>query len=294
MNIVVVGGRGFIGRPLVEKLKQNHEVETWDLPDVDIRFPDSFSERLKNIRPDAVIHLAGLLGNVSSDNVREIFETNFGGTLNVLEACRRAGVKKFVFASSLTVHGSNDPKSPNTLNSPFRPIHAYGASKAAGEFALQEYARRFGMSAVALRPTIVLGDTPTPNAAVEFIRSLLRGEDIVIYGTGEHEREWIWIDDVAEGFCRALEFCMNAAPGYYPFFLSGNRIAMRDLAQMCTRRLGGKIKFVESTAKTFTLTCDIQESNARLGWSPTIDLDAIIERLIVIERSKFVQAPRTL
>lgn len=285
-RILLTGASGFIGRYLAPVLSRDYEVVGRSLPEFDVRDSASARAVVAEVRPDAIVHLAGLLGNVSSENIRELFETNFVGTLNMLEACRMAGAKTFVLASSLTVHGSNDPVRPNALDAPFRPIHAYGASKAAAEFALQEYALRFSMTTVAMRPTIVLGDTAMPNAASEFVASLLRGEGAAIYGTGEHEREWVWVDDVASGFHRGLEFARSAAPGYYPFFLSGNRVAMRDLARLCAEKIGGHARFLPSSAKAFTLTADTAASDAALGWRPVVTLPEMIERLIAIQRAK--------
>lgn len=284
-RVAVIGGRGFIGNRVAALLAPMYELDIWDLPEGDIRRPEIIGEKVSSFRPEAVVNFAGILGGVGSENVRDLFETNFVGTLNLLEACRIAGVPAFVFASSLTVHGMNAPDQPRTLASPFNPIHAYGASKAASEYAMQEYARRFGMTAIALRPTMVLGDTATPHAPIEFIKGLLRGEEPVIFGTGEHEREWVWIDDVASGFVRALEFS-RTAQGFHPFFLSGNRVRMRDLAQRCADRLGGRIRFEPSGAKAFTLTADTAESDAALGWRATTDIPTMVERLIDIQRAK--------
>ncbi|MBI4132345.1 MAG: NAD-dependent epimerase/dehydratase family protein [Candidatus Sungbacteria bacterium] len=286
MNIIVVGGRGFIGRPLVEQLRPDHQVEVWDLPEVDIRRPASFSQRLEQSRPDMVVNLAAVLGTMYSKNAYEIFETNALGNLNLVQSCAEHGVRRYVFASSLTVHGENAIGDPRTVNSPFHPKHAYSASKAAAEYCLMQYAKLHAMSIVTVRPVSILGDTYMNHAPVDFVQTLLRDDTIKLFGTGTHEREWLWIDDCAEGFLRAVDFSAAAAPGYHPVFLSGNRISMKDLAEKCISRLGGRMEFVKPTAQAFTLTCDTADSDARLGWRATTGIDAMLDRLIPIQRSK--------
>ncbi|OHA10152.1 MAG: hypothetical protein A3A44_01420 [Candidatus Sungbacteria bacterium RIFCSPLOWO2_01_FULL_60_25] len=280
VKIAIAGGNGFIGTPLAKRLRADgHEVQVWDLPDFDILDRGSIDKHLESFEPECVVNLAAVLGGMNARNIREIFGVNFIGNLNLADAAAAVGVKRFVFASSLTVHGSNDPAHPVSLASPFNPRHAYGASKAASEFALREYAKQ-GMTVVALRPTIILGDTKIDHAPIDFIKTILQGGEIEIFGTGEHEREWIWIDDAVDGFARAIAFIAAADSGYYPFFLSANRIRMKDLAERVAARLGGKVKFVPSQAQAFTLTADMAESAARLGWSASHDINAMIELLI--------------
>ncbi len=289
MKIVIAGGRGFVGRGLAERLRAGHAVAVWDLPEVNLLDSASFSPQLDQFRPDLVVNLAAVLGGVHSKNVGEIFATNFGGNLNLLEQCAASGVQRYVFASSLTVHGSNPPGQPCALESPFNPKHAYGASKAAAELSLMQYAKHFGMAVVALRPTLVLGDTPVAHAPIDFLRTLLDGRRIEIFGDGTHEREWIWIDDAVDGFVKAVDFCGRSQPGYNPFFLGGNRIAMRDLALTCAAQLSkgtDSVQTVNSPEQAFTLTCDHAETKRILGWEPRWDLDAMIRALIRILSSK--------
>lgn len=286
MKIVIVGGNGFVGRPLGAGLAERYAVEFWDLPEVDVCDRAALAKRLGESAPDVVVNLAAVLGGVNSKNVSEILEVNFWGNQQVVEACREQGVRRFVFASSLTVHGENERGRHQTLNSPFRPKHAYGVSKAAAELALMQYARLFNMSIVTLRPTMILGDTAVSHAPIEFISSLLAGKDIEIFGTGEHEREWLWIDDAVDGFARAAEFAATAEAGYYPFFLTANRIAMADLAEKCAKRLGGKVRYAASEARAFTLTSDPSETEQQLVWRPRFDIDAMIEKLIPIVKNR--------
>jgi UDP-glucose 4-epimerase len=286
VNVVIAGGRGFIGRGLVERLRGRYTVVVWDLPDVDLLDAASLAGAFTRFQPDLVVNLAATLGGMHAKNLGEIFTTNFCGNLNLVERSAARGVKRYVFASSLTVHGSNRPQEPCTATTPFSPKHAYGASKAAAEYSLMQYAAAFGMTVVTLRPTLVLGESPLRHAPAEFIQTLLGGGRIEIFGAGTHEREWLWIDDAVEGFARAIDFCVQAEPGYYPFFLGGNRISMRDLAFRCAAQLGKgteSVRFADSRAQAFTLTCDAAESERILGWRPRRDLDAIIRSLIEIQ-----------
>ena len=285
MKIALLGAKGFIGRPLVAAVRAHHELQAWDLPDVDILDQKGIIEHLRAFAPDVVVNLAAVLGGMNSKNVSEILTVNFWGNHGLVETCRELGIRRFVFASSLTVHGENDRDHPQSPDAPFRPKHPYAASKAAAEFALMQYAK-LGMTVVALRPTLILGDTPVNHAPIEFISSLLAGKDIELYGMGDHEREWIWIDDAVDGFSRAVELATHAEPGYYPFFLSGNRISMRDLAEKCAKRLNGTVRLVPSNAKAFTLTADASETERVLGWRPTFDIDAMIEKLIPIVKQR--------
>jgi UDP-glucuronate 4-epimerase len=210
------------------------------------------------------------------------------GNLKVLYAARDAGIKNYIFTSSITVHGGNDVGKHQTRLSSFNPKHGYSASKAAAEFSMMQFLKEApDMKIVTVRPTMVLGKgTYMPHAPSEFIKTILSGKDIEIYGEGLHEREWIWVDDVAEGLLKACEFAEVAKPGYYPFFLSGNRISMRDLAEKVVAKLGGKVVFTPSTIQAFTLTSDGSESQEMLKWAPKHTMDMMLDELIEILKAE--------
>lgn len=287
MKLTIFGGQGFIGKVLQEKAKKLHDVSVFDLTKEDIRKPDTFKNYLEEIKPDIVINLAAILGTMkSSPSVEDLFETNTMGNLRLIKAVYDVGIKNYVFASSMTVHGENKIGEHHKRFSSFNPKQAYAASKASAEFGMMQFLKEAPeLKTVTVRPTMVLGKgTYLPHAPIEFVKTALLGKDIEIYGEGSHEREWIWIDDVVEGILKSVDFGISAKPGYYPFFLSHNRISMRDLAKKVAERLGTKVIFTPSTNQAFTLTADSAESQSILGWSPQKNMDDIISELLEIFR----------
>jgi UDP-glucuronate 4-epimerase len=287
MKIALFGGKGFIGKALRERLGQGHTVVVFDQPEFDIRDEHTFAPALAHEKPDAVINLAAILGTMKeSPSIESLFDTNVQANLKLATAARSAGVKVYVFASSMTVHGENQIDQHQTRLSVFNPKHGYSASKAAAEYSLMQFAKEApDMKLIAVRPTMVLGKgTYLPHAPIEFVKTILSGKNIELYGEGRHEREWIWLDDVTYGMQRAAEFGVTAKPGYHPFFLSGNRISMRDLAEKVAAQLGGKVTITPSTSQAFTLTADSTDSYELLGWKPSIDIDAMIEKIIEFEK----------
>ncbi|MDP3956376.1 MAG: NAD(P)-dependent oxidoreductase [bacterium] len=288
MKIIIFGGRGFIGKALEEKIRTgSHEIAVFDLPSEDIQKPETFQNRLLSEHADVVINLAAILGGMKGGpTIQDLFEVNVMGNLKLLKSSYDAGIRNYVFISSLTVHGENNIGDHKKITSPFNPKHGYGASKSAAEFSMMQFLKEApDMKIVTVRLTMVLGkDTNLPHAPIEYIKAILAGRDIEMYGEGRHEREWLWIDDAAEGIVRAAEYGASASPGYHPFFLSCNRIAMRDLAEKIAKKLGGKVVFTPSTTQSFTLTSDASETKKILNWLPKNNIDDIIDKLIVLSR----------
>lgn len=290
MNIVIFGGKGFIGTVLTQKAEESgHTVRVFDLTTEDIRNPGTFVDELRAAKPDVVINLAAILGTMKqAPSIQDLFETNVMGNLKVLRASYDAGVRNYVFVSSMTVHGENKIGDHRERLSPFNPKHGYSASKAAAEFSMMQFLKEAPeVKIVTVRPTMVLGaGTYLPHAPIEFIKTVLAGKDIELFGEGKHEREWVWLHDVATGILKAVEYGVSAQPGYSPFFLSAARIAMGDLAARIAQKLGGKVTFVPSTAQAFTLTSNYAESQSLLGWHPQETMDSMIDRLITILRDQ--------
>lgn len=279
MRIAVFGSRGFIGKEFVKNAPPEHELFLFNRPEGDVQKPELFKEKLKEVQPDIVVNLAALIGTLlSSASVREMFATNTTGALNVAYAACEAGAKSYIYTSSTVVHGENEKGKHHSRFDGFAPKHQYSASKAAAEYALGQLAKeQKDMNIITLRPPMVIGEgTEIPLPPIEFVRDVLNGKEIQIFSEGLHEREYVSVADVALGIWKAIEWSITAEKKYHPFFLTGNRTSMRDLAEKVVKKFGGKVVFVPKTVQTFSLTTDPVDSKRLFGWEVEDDLDAIL------------------
>jgi nucleoside-diphosphate-sugar epimerase len=282
-KILVTGGSGFLGTYLVPLLRSPHEVIVTDRGELDVRDISEVHRVISRHRPDLVCHLAALCGAAPSrENPPEYHAVNALGTVNVLEACRRAGVKQFLFTSSLTVHGASPD--PVDEDSPFAPRHPYAASKVAAEFAVRDYSQHFGIRSIIMRPTLVVGEGSKELHAVgDFVLKALRDEEIVLFGGGEHRRDFVHPRDVAAAMVLAVDRLDRMPDASYEVFhiSQGQALSVRELAERTIRLVGsGRYALGPATNQTFSLYTGIDRAREKLGFEPRIDLDDMIRRLI--------------
>ena len=283
MKIHITGGHGFLGRWIVPLLREAHEVEVTDRESMDVTDLNRVCAALSASRPDMVIHLAALCGaRPSRERPPEFFAVNAQGTVNVLEACRRVGVPRFLLASSLTVHGCGEE--PRDENSPFAPRHPYAVSKIAAEFAALNYCQNFGLAVSVVRPTLVVGENyKEPHAVGDFVATVLRGDDIVLFGDGHHRRDFVHPLDVARGVRLAVERLeLVSADAYDVFHLSsGESFRIVDLADLVIRVVGrGRRVHASASDQSFSFYTRIDRARTVLGYQPSVRTEDIIRRLI--------------
>lgn len=223
LRVLVTGGAGFIGSHLVRELVfRGYEVRILDnlsrgslenVQDVlgsvelvvhDIRDYEAVSKAVSGV--DSVIHLAALTDVEESLREPELYvEVNVIGTLNLARASRR--IDSFIYASSSAVYG--DPvRVPVSENHPVNPKSPYGASKASGELFVTTYSRIYGFRPVVFRLFNVYGPRQSKNysgVVVEFMKRALRGEPLIIYGSGEQTRDFVYVSDVVQAIMCALK-----------------------------------------------------------------------------------------
>jgi UDP-glucuronate 4-epimerase len=212
--IFITGGAGFIGFHLQKQLEGKFDVNAIDLlsPNnkaaifrsknlanlVQNDIASNFLDHL-NIKPDVLIHLAAETGIAGSlTNPDQYFETNLQGTFNVLEQCRKNGVKYIVYASSSSVYSPNQQLMSEESDTKSQ-LSFYGTSKKMSEIMIENYCAQFGLTAIGLRFFTVYGSWTRPDmAAYKFMKNIDKGLPINIYNNGNVFRDFTHVSDIVK------------------------------------------------------------------------------------------------
>jgi UDP-glucose 4-epimerase len=175
-----------------------------ELVEGDVRDVEQFERAAAGC--DVVFHLAAGTGVIPSiEDPFADFDLNARGTLSALWAAQRAGAQRVVFSSSNAPLGAG--AYPAREENPIAPLSPYGASKAAGEAYCSAFHGAYGLDAVAVRFSNAYGPRSAhkSNVIPLFIRRLLAGEELLVYGDGEQTRDFVFVTDLADGLVRAAE-----------------------------------------------------------------------------------------
>ena len=259
---LVTGGAGFIGSHLVDGLledgwsvtvldnfdpfydpaikrrnvQRHREYRAYRLVEGDVR-DDALAELLPGDF-DVVVHLAAKAGvRPSIEQPLAYQDVNVRGTHNLLEFCRRRGIRQFVFASSSSVYGVN-PRVPWREDDPvLLPISPYASTKVSGELLGHVYSRLFGIRFLALRFFTVYGPRQRPDLAIHrFARLMLGGESVPVFGTGETRRDYTYVSDIIAGVRAAMRYTASD----YEVINLGNSsaVTLNELVQMLQHTFG--------------------------------------------------------
>jgi UDP-glucose 4-epimerase len=294
-KVIVTGGAGFIGSHIVEVLRKNgHEAYIMDIIcsakgldaltafksieemdyylDCDIRDFETIEHYFKLLKPEYVIHCAAKARiQPSLANPLETYATNVMGTLNLLEASRRFGVRKFIYSASSSVYGGHT-KLPLRESMESRPLNPYARSKLMAEEAIEQYVKDFGLKAVILRYFNVYGPRqPTEGQYATvigiFLRQLKNGEPFTIVPDGTQRRDFTWVGDVVRANIMNLE---SGKVGNAEIINigSGQNYSILEIADI----IGGKDYprvFIEPRKGEARATlADISKAQRLLGWKP--------------------------
>jgi UDP-glucose 4-epimerase len=298
MRALVTGGAGFIGSHLVDALvERGDRVAVIDnlstgreenlagalaggavLHRGDIRDADAMNELVAREAPEVIFHLAAQI-DVRRSVAEPAFDarTNVEGTVNLLEAARRAGVGRFVFTSTGgAIYGETEhlPTPESELPNPEAP---YGLSKYCGEGYCRLYRRLHGLSTVTLRYGNVYGPRQDPlgeaGVVAIFCGRLKQGQRPVVFGDGTQTRDYVYVGDVVQANLAALEH--PEASGEFNIG-AGVETSVLDLVDVL-RELSGNNDFVPEFAPPrlgeVQRSClDVSRARAELGWSATTNL----------------------
>ncbi len=308
-NYLITGAAGFIGARVAELLlEKGHTVCGVDnLNDAyDIRMKEYRLHSLQAIRGftferldisnreivdrpasiadrpfEAVINLAARAGvRASVENPWAFIETNVLGTLNLLELCRRRGIRKFVLASTSSIYGANAPlPTPESADSD-QPLQPYAASKKGAEVLCHSYHALYGIDVTVVRYFTVYGPAGRPDMSMfRFTKWITEGQPVQVYGDGEQSRGFTYIDDIARGTIAALK-----PLGYEIVNLGGHEvITINALINLIEQTIGKKATLEHhpsNTADMLANQADVTKARQLLDWQPEVGLKDGVKRLV--------------
>ena len=297
-SILITGAAGFIGSNLVDRLLEDGykvvgidnfdpfydrsikernldnaiKVPNFKLIECDIRNRDLIYDCLRNTMPDMVVHLAAKVGiRPSIADPEEYIDVNLNGSLTLLEAMRKLGLKKMIFASSSSVYGNN-LKKPFCEDDPVdNPISPYAASKKAGELMCHTYHHLYNMDIFCLRFFTVYGPRQRPDLVIhKFSDRIMNDQQIPVFGDGTSARDYTFINDIVSG----IRAAMNRVKGFEVINLGGSQTTtLAELIGMIENAIGKKavLERHERQAGDVDITlADISKAKSMLDYSPSV------------------------
>ncbi|KAM0721626.1 hypothetical protein Q7P37_002551 [Cladosporium fusiforme] len=259
-RVLITGGGGFLGRAMVQELKNRHPLWKIDALDIkapdgdtqqaldkfiqaDIRSKDSVDAAFSNYHPDLVVHTAGIVPSrlnrysTKEEDWQRVKAVNYDGTINVLRATMASGCERFVYTSSVTAiidDLDHDYLNMNEATPTGLATLHYGKSKGMAEaFVMSPSHAQAGLKACALRPCTIIG--PDDTEVISLIYDLIaKGETHFIIGDGHNIYDWMYIDNAVHAHILAIEnvltgpqtavgetfFITNQEPAYFWDFLA--------------------------------------------------------------------------
>lgn len=297
MRIVITGGAGFIGSNFVHQMLEEHgsdefvvldkltyagnlrNLET-PLADPQVKFvkldisDPAVSEYVQSC--DAVVHFAAESHvDRSIEDATPFVRANVEGTWRLIDACRHAGVSRFVHVSTDEVYGSLGPGEKSTETSPLAPTSPYAASKAASDLMVLAAVKTHGFPAIITRCTNNYGPYQFPEKFIPLmISQAIANEALPVYGDGRNIRDWIHVSD----HCRALDLILRKGTEGAIYNIGGgcemeNLTVARSILRILNRP-ESLLKFVADRPahdRRYALACD--KLKEQLGWEPECEFD---------------------
>lgn len=302
MKVFITGGAGFIGSHLADRLLEvGAEVRILDdlstgkrenLPDHDalefiegdIRDTEMVSRCLEGI--DAVVHLAAIASvQASIDDPIRTHQVNFDGTLNLLEASRRTGIKRFLYACSAAVYG-DAASVPVSENVALNPLSPYAVDKLTGEYYLLHYHRKHGLAATSFRFFNIYGPRQDPSSPYSgvisiFVSRLQRNRPVTLFGDGSQTRDFVYVADLADLLARTV-YGLDGVGGVFNVG-TGMRYSLLQLLDYLEKLSGKKIVRQHEAARLGDIqhSCaDVSRLKRVFGSAPATPFDQGLKKLL--------------
>ena len=285
MRVLVTGGAGFIGSRLVKKLSDaGHDVISVDNAVDEKKFIEQdyccldlsnykHLAKLRNIIDgvDIVYHLAAKKDlQASFNSAISYHNTNVVATLNLLELCRDAGVKRFVLASTCAVYGETSATGIYKEKTATEPLNPYGLQKLTAEKYCQIYSKHHGVDCVSLRYFNVFGTGTNEGVIPILLNQHKNKKDLTIFGTGEHSRDFVHVDDVVDATILAGEHNVEHNGDVFNV-ASGDCVSINEIAfSICGT--DKKIKRLPAQPEAAFVRGNISKIKRVLKWKPKTDV----------------------
>ncbi len=300
-NVLVTGGAGFIGSHLVDALlargdfvrvldnfstgqRENLDLSSprLELVDGDLTDVEAVGQAVRDV--ELVFHEAALASVPASvDRPLDTHAACATGTLNLLDAARRAGAQRLVYAASSAAYGDQPTSSKRESDLP-APISPYGAAKLAAEYYCQAFTATYGFETVCLRYFNVFGprqDPDGPYSAVIplFMKAILSGRRPKIFGDGQQSRDFCYVANVVHANLLAAE--AQGAAGRVFNVACGQSTSLLQLLEHLNRLLGVEVSPIHEPGRAGDVReslADITQARTVLGYEPQVDFAEGLER----------------
>jgi len=308
LNVFITGVAGFIGSHVAEALlargdhvfgldnfdlfydpaikKKNlsafREHPGFSFIEADIRDSDALTRWGDGVRPDVVIHLAAKAGvRPSIADPAGYADVNINGTIRILDWVREQKVPRMLFASSSSVYGGNIKVPFSESDFVDHPVSPYAATKKAGELLCHTYCHLYGMNVASLRFFTVYGPRQRPEMAIhKFVRRIMEGKEIDLYGDGSSLRDYTYIEDIVSGVLGA----MNAPAGYRVYNLGESAtVSLEDLVYLLEKACGRQAvrRFEPPQLGDVPRTyADISLARSEIGYDPKTPIEEGVVRFV--------------